>query len=73
MENKLKLTLVHAKYAIVFAQLIINNQQEGVHAFLVPIRLEDGSIAPNVRIEDMGYKMGCNGIPTLSLLTKRSR
>jgi len=53
---------VHAQYAIVFAQLIINNQREGVHAFLVPIRLKDGSIAPNVRIEDMGYKMGCNGV-----------
>jgi hypothetical protein len=28
----------------------------------VPIRLPDGSVAPNVRIEDMGYKIGCNGM-----------
>lgn len=53
---------VHAKFAIVFAQLIIENQNEGVHAFIVRIRNPDHSICKNVRIEDMGHKMGCNGV-----------
>lgn len=53
---------VHAKYAIVFAQLLVNGKNEGVHAFLMRIRNDDHSICKNVRIEDMGYKMGCNGV-----------
>ena len=33
-----------------------------IHVFLVRIRNEDLSIAKGVRIEDMGVKMGCNGV-----------
>jgi acyl-CoA oxidase len=32
---------VHAKHAIVFAQLYVNNKHEGIHAILVRIRNED--------------------------------
>jgi acyl-CoA oxidase len=55
---------VHAKWAIVFAQLIIENgkRNEGIHALLVRIRNEDMSICPGVTIEDMGMKIGCNGV-----------
>jgi acyl-CoA oxidase len=48
--------------AIVFAQLEINGVKHGVHAFLVPIRDENGVTLPGVTIEDNGLKMGLNGI-----------
>src|SRR3546814_9701907 len=47
--------------AVVFAQLEIDGKSEGVHAFVVPIRI-DGEPAPGVRIEDSGLKMGLNGV-----------
>jgi acyl-CoA oxidase len=48
--------------AVVFAQLITGGQSQGVHAFLVPIRDEDGRAADGVRIEDCGLKAGLNGV-----------
>ena len=48
--------------AVVFAQLEMNGQKHGVHAFLVPIRGENGNLLPGVRIEDNGLKMGLNGV-----------
>jgi acyl-CoA oxidase len=53
---------IHAKWVIVFAQLDINNEQQGIHAFLVRIRDENMKICDGIRIEDMGHKMGCNGV-----------
>lgn len=60
---------VHAHYAIVFAQLLIPNENstnelvnEGVHAILVPIRDQRGRVCKGVRIEDMGRKLECNGV-----------
>ncbi|MDX1438765.1 MAG: acyl-CoA dehydrogenase, partial [Rubricoccaceae bacterium] len=52
----------HARMATVFAQLVIDDQQHGVHAFLVPIRDDEGNTMPNVRIGDSGHKLGLNGI-----------
>ncbi|WP_338693060.1 acyl-CoA dehydrogenase [Streptomyces sp. Q6] len=51
----------HAELAVVFAQLRVGDRSEGVHAFVVPIRV-DGAVAPGVRIEDDGRKMGLNGV-----------
>ncbi|MEC3979866.1 acyl-CoA dehydrogenase family protein [Amycolatopsis sp. H20-H5] len=48
--------------AVVFAQLVTQGESRGVHAFLVPIRGEDGEPAPGVRIEDCGRKAGLNGV-----------
>ena len=48
--------------ATVFAQLELNGQRHGVHAFLVPIRGPDGKPLPGVTIEDNGLKMGLNGV-----------
>jgi acyl-CoA oxidase len=50
------------RLAVVFAQLEVNGQKHGVHAFLVPIRGEDGIPLPGVTIEDNGLKMGLNGV-----------
>lgn len=81
---------VDAKWAVVFAQLIIRDKGHGVHGFLTRIRDEVAPVSqcmpvghpsareqaimsplcvlqamrpmPNVRIEDMGHKMGTNGV-----------
>ncbi|CAE6372413.1 unnamed protein product [Rhizoctonia solani] len=53
---------VHANYAVVFAQLIFEGTNEGIHAFLVRIRDESGAPCPGVSIHDMGKKMDCNGV-----------
>ncbi|WP_139982656.1 acyl-CoA dehydrogenase [Nocardioides litoris] len=51
----------HGTMAAVFARLVVGGEDRGVHAFLVPIRV-DGGIATGVRIEDDGLKMGLNGV-----------
>ncbi|MFD6465035.1 acyl-CoA dehydrogenase family protein [Streptomyces goshikiensis] len=51
----------HAELAVVFAQLEVDGRSQGVHAFVVPIRV-GGQTAPGVRIEDDGRKMGLNGV-----------
>lgn len=51
----------HGELAVVFAQLEVGGKPEGVHAFVVPIRV-GGEVAPGVRIEDDGRKMGLNGV-----------
>ncbi|EGE46039.1 acyl-CoA oxidase [Streptomyces sp. SID4928] len=51
----------HGELAVVFAQLEVGGTAEGVHAFVVPIRTA-GEVAPGVRIEDDGRKMGLNGV-----------
>lgn len=52
---------LHAELAVVFAQLEVDGEHKGVHAFVVPIRA-GGEVAPGVRIEDDGRKMGLNGV-----------
>lgn len=51
----------HGELAVVFAQLEVGGRSEGVHAFVVPIRV-DGEPAPGVSVEDDGRKMGLNGV-----------
>ena len=48
--------------AVVFAQLVTGGESEGVHAFLVPIRTEDGDPVDGVTIGDCGPKAGLNGV-----------
>jgi acyl-CoA oxidase len=50
------------RVAAVFAQLEVNGEQHGVHAFVVPLRDERGELCEGVRIEDCGPKMGLNGV-----------
>ncbi|MGO1623056.1 acyl-CoA dehydrogenase family protein [Flaviflexus sp.] len=52
---------LHGHAAVVFAQLITNGVNHGVHCFFVPIR-EDGKVLPGVSVEDDGEKGGLNGI-----------
>ncbi|QIM19189.1 acyl-CoA dehydrogenase [Leucobacter coleopterorum] len=53
---------LHGQAAVVFAQLITNNVNHGVHAFFVPIRTPAGDMLPGVGSEDDGVKGGLNGI-----------
>ncbi|MFX0555473.1 acyl-CoA dehydrogenase [Maribacter sp. CXY002] len=53
---------LHSKIASVFAQLIVNGKNEGVHAILVPLRDDKHKILPGITIEDNGYKLGLNGV-----------
>jgi len=50
------------RMAVVFAQLHCGGENRGVHAILVPIRHEDGTVCDGVRIEDCGSKLGLNGV-----------
>ncbi|MEM9188669.1 MAG: acyl-CoA dehydrogenase [Myxococcota bacterium] len=52
----------HGHMATVFAQLEVGGEQLGVHAFLVPIRNDDGTACEGVRIGDCGPKMGLEGV-----------
>jgi acyl-CoA oxidase len=52
----------HGRLAAVFAQLIVGGEPRGVHALLVPIREEDGTVCEGVTIEDCGEKLGLNGV-----------
>ncbi|MFD2092723.1 acyl-CoA dehydrogenase family protein [Blastococcus deserti] len=50
------------RMAVVFAQLITRGVNHGVHAWLVPIRDENGDPMPGVTIGDDGPKAGLNGV-----------
>lgn len=53
---------LHSTMASVFAQLIVNGKNEGVHAVLVPLRDQNHELLPGIRVEDNGYKLGLNGV-----------
>ncbi|WP_409047845.1 acyl-CoA dehydrogenase [Microbacterium sp. HA-8] len=53
---------LHGIAATVFAQLITNGVNHGVHCFYVPLRDESGAFLPGIGGEDDGLKGGLNGI-----------
>lgn len=53
---------LHGRIATVFARLLIDGTDHGVHAFLVPLRTASGELAAGVYIEDCGPKEGLNGV-----------
>ena len=53
---------VHGKIATVFAQLETRGERHGVHAFVVPLRDDEGHPLPGIRLEDNGEKLGLNGV-----------
>lgn len=53
---------LHSTIATVFAQLIVNGKNEGVHAILVPLRNQKHELLEGITIEDNGYKLGLNGV-----------
>jgi len=53
---------LHSTMASVFAQLIVDGKNEGVHAILVPVRDNKNDVLDGITIEDNGYKLGLNGV-----------
>ena len=54
---------LHAQHCVVFAQLIVDGVNNGVHAILVPIRDGvAGAPLPGCTVNDMGHRMGLNGV-----------
>ena len=51
----------HATHGIVFAQLIFEGKNLGLHPFLVQLR-KDNEIVSGIEIIDNGYKKGLNGV-----------
>ena len=62
-----------ARVATVFAQLEVGGEQHGVHALVVPLRDEQGSALPGVRLEDCGIKEGLNGVDNGRISFERVR
>jgi len=58
---------VHAKHVVVFARLLVGGNDEGIHGVLVRIRDDDLKVMPGVTVEDMGHKMGLNGVDNAKL------
>lgn len=59
---------VHAHWAVVFAQLFVGSTNHGIHGFLVQLRNHATMLpCPGVIIDDMGIKMGCNGVDNAKL------
>merc|ERR1719283_10606 len=58
---------VHAKHAVVMAQLYVKGENQGIHAVLVRLRDDDLKTIPGVTIEDMGHRMGLNGVDNAKL------
>eukprot|EP00850_Spirogloea_muscicola_P022010 SM000272S10277 [mRNA] locus=s272:131970:137418:- [translate_table: standard] len=52
----------HANMTVCFAQLHIEGKNQGVHAFVVPLRDKQGQPMPGIRIADCGHKIGLNGV-----------
>jgi acyl-CoA oxidase len=50
------------RMAAVFAQLVVGGEHCGVHALLVALRDDAGTVLPGIRIEDCGAKLGLNGV-----------
>eukprot|EP00164_Ancoracysta_twista_P004797 GFYU01006505.1.p1 GENE.GFYU01006505.1~~GFYU01006505.1.p1 ORF type:complete len:662 (+),score=233.84 GFYU01006505.1:124-2109(+) len=57
----------HAQWSVVFAQLRVKDEEQGVHGFLVRIRNDDMTPCKGVGIEDMGWKLECNGVDNARL------
>lgn len=58
---------IHAKHIVVFAHLLVDGKNEGIHGVLVPIRDNNMKVMPGVTVEDMGHKMGLNGVDNAKL------
>lgn len=59
---------VHAQWCVVFAQLLMDDKNHGIHGFLVRIRNRDMTPCEGVTIMDMGHKIGCNGVDNGQLI-----
>ena len=64
---------IDAHWSVVFAQTYIDGKNEGVQAFLTRIRDENSRVCPGCTIEDMGRKLGQNGVDNAKLAFRNVR
>lgn len=64
---------LHAKHIVVFAQLTVEDVNQGIHGVLVRCRGDDLEPVEGVTVEDMGHKMGLNGVDNAKLTFKNVR
>lgn len=64
---------VHAKHAVVMAQLFVKGVNQGIHAVLVRLRDDELKTISGVTIEDMGHRMGLNGVDNAKLTFEHVR
>jgi acyl-CoA oxidase len=64
---------LHGRMAVVFARLVVSEEDHGVHALLVPIRDEGDRPLAGIGIEDCGLKEGLNGVDNGMLRFDRVR
>ena len=62
-----------ANMGVAFAQLLVNGKNEGVHAFLIRIRDDQGNLLPGMVVGDCGSKMGNNGVDNGWVLFRSKR
>eukprot|EP00698_Gefionella_okellyi_P000026 TRINITY_DN10013_c0_g2_i1.p1 TRINITY_DN10013_c0_g2~~TRINITY_DN10013_c0_g2_i1.p1 ORF type:complete len:368 (+),score=81.31 TRINITY_DN10013_c0_g2_i1:121-1224(+) len=55
-------TAVHGKFVTCFADLVVGDKSQGIHALIVPIRDDNMQPMPGVTIYDCGKKHGLNGV-----------
>lgn len=64
---------VDARMAVVYGQLIVGEQNHGVHATMVPIRDESGQSLPGIALDDHGAKGGLAGVDNGTLMFDQVR
>ena len=66
--------LLHSRWCVVFARLLIHGRDEGVHVFLVRIRNEDHTLVKGVQVMDLGVKaQSANGVDNAKISFDRVR
>jgi len=58
---------IHAKHIVVFAHLHVGGVNQGIHGVLVRCRDDNLQPVDGVTVEDMGHKMGLNGVDNAKL------
>ena len=53
---------INATHSVTFAQLYVNNNYEGIHAFIIPLRDSNKLLLKGITITDCGTKLGLNGV-----------
>lgn len=64
---------VGGTHSVVFAQMLIDGEDFGVQAFVVPLRDETGKNFPSIRIKDCGHKMGLQGVDNGRMMFEHHR
>ena len=60
----------YANYGLVFAQTIIKSKNEGINVFIVRLRDDKMNLCKGVTIDDMGHKMGLNGVDNARIILR---